>query len=88
MNPHQFRSARIPSSGHGVSTKRLRKNAATRLDELIRIQGNRCFWCTRPMGKRGSRDDDAPSVEHLVPISNGGGNHPDNLKAVHQRCNR
>lgn len=36
----------------------------------------------------GSRGDDAPSVDHLVPISNGGSDTFDNVRIAHRGCNR
>ena len=36
----------------------------------------------------GSRGDDAPSVDHLVPISNGGSDTFDNVRIAHRWCNR
>lgn len=41
-----------------------------------------CYLCGDETGSTGFE------LDHLVPISRGGDNHPNNLAVTHQRCNR
>ncbi len=43
-----------------------------------------CFYCGEPQRWR---DDDAPTVEHLVPYSHGGKALEENVRLVHESCN-
>jgi 5-methylcytosine-specific restriction endonuclease McrA len=43
-------------------------------------QGNRCFWCGEPLGRRWHLD-------HYIPLSKGGSNWPENLDVACARCN-
>lgn len=55
----------------------------TRLSEA---QNHRCCWChVRFSDVLGA--DDAPSLEHVIPIALGGTNTPDNLAVACRRCN-
>lgn len=55
--------------------------ATTPLQRVMFIQGQLCFFCNRgiPSGEA--------SVEHLVPTSAGGSDHPDNLVACCRTLN-
>jgi 5-methylcytosine-specific restriction endonuclease McrA len=53
------------------------------LDDLTRQhedQGGRCWWCSEPLG------DDA-TVDHVVPVSRGGQNTPENIVMSCISCN-
>lgn len=56
--------------------------------EILRRDHYMCMICGRPLdmnAKPGSRW--APSVDHIVPVSLGGTDHPENLRAAHFGCN-
>jgi 5-methylcytosine-specific restriction endonuclease McrA len=57
-------------------------------DELFDLQDGLCWICHQPM-KLGTRPCHplAPSVDHVVPLSKGGKNHPSNKLLAHVRCN-
>lgn len=46
-----------------------------------------CWICGRKCVP-GSHGDDAPSVDHVIPISNGGTDTFDNVRLAHRGCNR
>ena len=48
---------------------------------LLDRDGPRCHWCRRPLGSD-------ISIEHLRPLSRGGGNDLDNLALAHRGCNK
>lgn len=50
--------------------------------------GYRCQLCGEPVEMTASPcDADGPSLDHVVPRARGGGDHPDNLRLTHRRCN-
>lgn len=51
------------------------------LPELMHWQAGLCGICEEPLG--GGK----PQIDHIVPVSRGGGNEFDNLQAVHPACN-
>lgn len=66
-----------------MSTQSARANGGTRLWQKIRLRilqrdGYCCQYC-------GS--EDATTVDHIIPISKGGTDDPDNLVAACTRCN-
>lgn len=48
-----------------------------------------CYLCgiNTPMSKRGTYDQDAPELEHVVPLSRGGTHTRGNLRCACRRCN-
>lgn len=58
------------------------------LDVLARDRW-RCQLCgvKTPKAKRGSMDDDAPELDHVVPLSMGGGHTRENTQCLCRRCN-
>lgn len=51
----------------------------------------RCFYCGGEMlrrGKRGRRSHRGRTDDHLIPLSRGGLEVPENLVTCHQRCNQ
>ena len=48
--------------------------------QLNEKQSNRCALCNELMGAD-------VTVDHIVPVSRGGGNEPENLQAAHRACN-
>ena len=55
--------------------------AMTQLQRMMFLQGQLCFFCNRSIPKSEA------SVEHLVPLSARGSDHPDNLVACCQTLN-
>lgn len=53
---------------------------------LFERQKGVCAICRRQMAW-GARGHDAPSLDHKVPQSHGGGHNQGNLRATHKRCN-
>lgn len=53
----------------------------TPLQRMMFLQGQLCFFCERPLPKAEA------SIEHLVPSSSGGSDHPDNLVACCRTVN-
>jgi uncharacterized protein (TIGR02646 family) len=63
----------------GMSRKELR-------DSLAESQNWRCCYCQIRMDGEG-QDPDAPTIEHVQPLSMGGSDDWDNLVAACRRCN-
>jgi hypothetical protein len=55
-------------------------------DRLSEAQGHRCCCCGKRMIEAG-RLDDRPTLEHIVPLSEGGEDTPANLAVACFRCN-
>ncbi|MDD5201465.1 MAG: HNH endonuclease [Terrimicrobiaceae bacterium] len=55
--------------------------ATTPLQRMMFVQGQHCFFCNRSLPKSEA------SIEHLVPASAGGFDHPDNLVACCKTLN-
>ena len=73
-----------------MSKARARKRAERKFQRMLQLkhrlfqlQGGVCFLCERPFSL--SRP---ATIEHLVPRSRGGSNHPDNLALTHAKCNQ
>lgn len=49
-----------------------------------------CQICFKPVPKelRGTWNDSAPEVDHIIPACKGGTYTPDNLRCTHRKCNR
>lgn len=62
----------------GIATKR--RNRSNHIDTLLSRDGDRCFLCRKPLG-------DDITVEHLVPLAQGGPNRHANLALAHSACN-
>lgn len=43
------------------------------------VQGGRCYWCSRPL--------DRYHADHVIPLSRGGSNYPDNIVVACPSCN-
>ena len=71
----------IPAQRLALSPKspRLSQGAITR-EKLLARDGDDCWFCGLAMG------DDC-TIEHLVPKSKRGANHPDNYALAHKACN-
>jgi 5-methylcytosine-specific restriction endonuclease McrA len=57
--------------------------------QVFRKTDGRCWWCGEPIysAPRGSDDIRAYTVDHILPIRDGGTNEPDNLVPACKRCN-
>lgn len=49
---------------------------------LAQDQGNRCYYCGKPFGRK-----NPPTVEHKTPLNRGGRSEPSNLAAACNACN-
>jgi hypothetical protein len=61
-----------PSRAHGSSRMWKKRRAI-----ILKMHDNLCVYC----------GDEAYSVDHVIPIENGGTDHPENLVAACLRCN-
>jgi 5-methylcytosine-specific restriction endonuclease McrA len=51
------------------------------VSDHLKIQSGRCYWCNCQLGS-------TYEMDHLIPISKGGGNSRDNVRAACVTCNR
>lgn len=51
-------------------------------EEVYRRSNNTCAICGKPLSRF------SYSIDHIIPLSRGGTNNIDNLRAVHQTCNK
>lgn len=77
-NPDKVRMANHYRREHREITEGRNKNI--NLDELFRKSFGFCKYCTAPLF-------DGYHLDHIVPISLGGGNTMDNLQCICARCN-
>jgi len=58
--------------------------------EVFDDAGWKCYICgvDTPESKRGTYDDDAPELEHIVPVSKGGNHFRSNLACACRKCNQ
>jgi hypothetical protein len=62
--------------------------AVGKVEKLRARDGDACWLCTRPMDFTAvPNSKKAPTIEHLVPRSLGGGGEMSNLVLTHQACN-
>ena len=47
----------------------------------------RCCGCNTPKKLRGTYEDNAPEIDHIVPISKGGEHKPENVQLLCRKCN-
>ena len=57
------------------------KSKRAKINRIMNRDGDRCFFCGLPLG-------DDITIEHLVPIKCGGGNHIANICLSHSECNK
>ena len=50
---------------------------AADVEFAFKVRGGRCVYCTRP----------ATAIDHVVPLSRGGANHPSNIVPACRSCN-
>lgn len=69
--------------------RRLKRKPGTyTLHQIAERDGKRCHLCGRKVDMRlsGMRPD-GPSIDHLIPLSAGGGDTPENVALAHRQCN-
>jgi len=60
-----------------------------KVDRIRARQGGRCWLCNHPLDFEAEPNTKrAPTIEHLLPRTKGGGNEPANLALCHPACNR
>jgi 5-methylcytosine-specific restriction endonuclease McrA len=70
------------------SSKAIRERARRRIAQQVR-NGEPCCFCRRPIDLAVKYPlDEAFVVDHRVPTSLGGSDHPDQWRPAHNRCNR
>jgi hypothetical protein len=75
---HCFNNGK-PWIGRPDGTKR-KRNYIKRKRYLLTRDGDRCFYCNKPLG------DDC-TIEHLIPLNRGGDNKIENTVLAHSLCN-
>lgn len=79
-----------PKGNNATRAKRA-GNAYSYFNELRIFRRDRwkCQLCgvATPEAKRGTYDDDAPELDHVVSIADGGGHVPENVQCACRRCN-
>lgn len=57
--------------------------------EIFERDGWRCHLCGQPVERIGNRrNPDGATIDHVVPLSRGGTDEPENVATAHWRCNR
>jgi 5-methylcytosine-specific restriction endonuclease McrA len=74
-----YRAAREFGQETGVSTEHIARCWVS--------QAGRCFYCRIVMQRARKHAPDSASVEHLIPLSRGGTNDPENVVLACRRCN-
>lgn len=58
------------------------------MDRMMEAQGGRCFYCRKPMRRDvRARHPDRATIEHRVPVSDGGSDRDGNIVAACRACN-
>lgn len=56
--------------------------------EIFERDGWACYICGQPVERGDRRADLGATIDHIVPISNGGTDEPGNVATAHWKCNR
>lgn len=69
------------------------ERAARRRETLIAKQHGKCFWCDEPMLPVKVKGDGNPkaltaTIDHKIPLADGGKNLESNTVAAHYKCNQ
>ena len=67
--------------GGPKTTKRKSGKSAKRKESLQHRDGNDCFFCGKPM------PEDDKTIEHLIPLAQGGPDKLSNMALAHEDCN-
>lgn len=79
--------------GHGSNYQRAKMFGVKRKKfgerAILKRDGWRCYICgvDTPEELRGTFEDNAPEIDHVVPMSKGGSHTPDNVRCCCRRCN-
>lgn len=72
----------IGPKGKKRTTRMSSKDKKRRRRSLVKKYGNECFWCHRPFTK------DLPlTIDHILPLKNGGSDRLENLVPGCEPCN-
>ena len=77
----KFTDEQLDIIGATKATPRIRFTQSAK-DNLLNTSDRRCALCGKPL-----RPDEA-TVDHIIPISRGGTNKPENLRCVCEACNK
>jgi 5-methylcytosine-specific restriction endonuclease McrA len=60
------------------------------LRKILERDNWKCYicGCDTPEELRGTCEDNAPEIDHVIPLSKGGGHTKDNVRCCCRRCNR
>lgn len=78
MTPETWKSdcgnllSKTATGGNGQSNGVVKKSVS-KTQRVMFLQGQRCFFCDQAIPK------EQQTLEHLIPVSGGGNDHPDNL---------
>jgi 5-methylcytosine-specific restriction endonuclease McrA len=69
---------------------KIRKSKRIQIRKFLYALNPNCIWCGQRMELRPKVNDieNAATIEHLVPSSQGGSNELYNLRLAHKRCNK
>lgn len=85
-------SCRIRTNARDASRRRGSAQSAGNLyadREIFERDGWICQICHEPVDRQISRrHDDGATIDHVIPLSRGGTDEPDNVVTAHWRCNR
>lgn len=79
--------------GSGRATARAKRHGGERhyfdVVKILERDGWRCKLCgvRTPHSKRGTYADDAPEIDHIIPIAEGGDHAEYNVQCLCRRCN-
>lgn len=75
-------------TGRPPLRKRKSSPGRHRILGMLRIQGDTCFWCGKTVLLDVEQEHpDRATVDHLIPVSRGGGGGRENLRVACYRCN-
>ena len=72
------------SRGFAVSSRTGSQQKKLRFARMVKRQRFLCAICGERFGTGSLR----PTIDHRIPLAQGGKNHRGNVQAAHQRCNR
>lgn len=71
---------------HSVMSKRNSKRRKKIRERIAERDGWICWWCREPVDPAGIGKE-APSLDHVVSLAEGGSNRRTNLRLAHVGCN-
>lgn len=71
-----------------IARRRSAMNANAELAKYIKARdGDHCRYCAAPVNWRDRKGPTGGTYDHVIPVSQGGDEHPDNLVVACRRCN-